>query len=325
MINKKISPSNSEFIFKNVTNRMYGKEIDFRPVVKELSQLKQGGQLLYSHLNIISDSKIWPFHKWWRWPAESEIEESLLKTKDLFLPLSKLSKSHEARIDREKKIFNVLYYNIFKHLELTSIVLRFVDEENYAIYSPPIARFLNHPRGHSYATEYINYLGELRKYREIYGLPKVAQIDMFLWAVEILGDERKGIIELFHTNFEKSIGITAVNMIIKENIFGKRDLEKARFYLEVRAVDTAAKWAGCAFEESVRIACDRYQIKQFNQDRRKPLGVLMKELALKSELDKKQFIEIVEKRNNAFHPRGYHFTKQEVEDMISATQKIESI
>ena len=205
-------------IFNRVSKKRYGKEVNFEPLTEELSKLKKDGCLTYEHLDKISDRNIWPFHKWWRWPAKKQIDEQLKKTAGLFKILSGLPKVHEERVETEKKIIEILYYDIFKHLELVSIILRFVDEENYAIYSPPVAKIISSPRGYSYSIEYLNYLKELRKYRDIYQLEKVAYVDMFLWAIEVLGDEREGIMDFIHRNLEKSNREEILNEIMEQEV-----------------------------------------------------------------------------------------------------------
>ena len=168
----KVSQPHVEAIFKSVSSKRYKKEVNFDPITIELSKLKEGGRLNYEHLELISDNNVWPFSRWWRWPTKDQISEYLLKTEGLFKCLNGLSEIHEERLEIEKNIIHVLYYDIFKHLELVSIVLRFIDEHNYAIYSPPVTRILNPPRGYSYTIEYLNYLREIRKYKFIYQLEK---------------------------------------------------------------------------------------------------------------------------------------------------------
>jgi len=321
-----ISKLDAENIFKIVAKRMYGQEIDFSPIIEDLSKLKTGGRLTYDHLLRISDEGIWPFKTWWRWPSREDIERQLDKTDRIFECLLDLPKEHEEREEIDSKLFNKLYYNIFKHIELVSIVLRFVDEENFAIYSPPLARILDHPRGYSYTSEYMNYVKELRKYRDIYKLDKVSQVDMFLWALEILGDERRGILELFHDRFEKDRKAAVVNRFMKKNVFKKNHFEKALFYLDVGAVDTAAKWAGCAFEDAVRNACNIQYISEYDEKGRRPLRTLVSMLCKeRKEYDFSRLADVVKKRNKASHPSSDKFALDEVELMIETTQEVADI
>jgi len=321
-----ITKLDAENIFKIVAKRMYGQEIDFSPIIEDLSKLKYGGKLTYEHLLRISDEGIWPFKTWWRWPSREDIEEPLDETDGIFECLKDLPKGYEEREERDTNLFNELYYRIFKHIELVSIVLRFVDEENFAIYSPPVARILDHPRGYSYTSEYMNYVMELRKYRDIYKLNKVSQVDMFLWALEILGDERKGILELFHDRFEKDRKAAVVNRFMKENVFKKNHFEKALFYLDLGAVDTAAKWAGCAFEDVVRNACNMLYISEYDEKGRRSLRTLVAMLCMgRKEYDFERLADVVRKRNKASHPSSDQFTLDEVKLMIETTREVADV
>jgi hypothetical protein len=271
-----VSKSLVEAIFKTVSSKRYTKAVDFDSITKELSKLKEGGRLTYEHLEMISDEKVWPFSNWWRWPTKDQIYESLLKTEGLFRDLNGLSEIHEERLEIEKNIIHVLYYDIFKHLELVSIVLRFIDEYNYAIYSPPVTRILNPPRGYSYTIEYLNYLKEIRKYKFIYQLEKAAYVDMFLWAIEVRGDESEEILDLFHKHIEDSVRKDVVRNILNKNVMNKSDLEKSIFYCDIGEYDLAAKLAGCAYENALQKKCIEKRIPLVDENNKpKTLGAIV--------------------------------------------------
>lgn len=319
----KIPLSAAGKIFYRVSKKRYGKDVNFSPLIEELSKLKRGGCLTYEHLETISDEDIWPFHKWWRWPAREQIYEQLKKTDGLFRIFSILPKEHELRINAEKEIIEILYYDIFKHLELVSIVLRFIDEDNFAIYSPPVAKIIKSPRGYSYTREYLNCLKELRKYRDIYQLEKVAYVDMFLWAIEVLGDEREGIIDFFHRNLEKSKREEILNEIMEQEVLGKSDIEKAKFFLKVREVDTAAKWAGCAFEEVIIKRCRDNGIPLKNEEgKEKRLSELVDEPFVFLKRSREELRNIVRLRNKASHHSKHKFSFNEVKRMIDETESL---
>lgn len=148
---------------------------------------------------------------------------------------------------------------------------------------------------------------------------------MFLWAIEILGEEREGVIDFFHRNLEKSNREKILNEIMKQEVFGKPDTDKAKFFLKVGAADTAAKWAGCAFEDVIRMKCPGLGIPLRKENgKRKELSELIKEsyeLLNKSydELDK-----ILKLRNKASHPSKYKFNFHEVKNMIDVTENLKN-
>lgn len=319
----RVTQPHIEAIFKMVSNKIYKKEINFVPLTEELSKLKEGGSLKYEHLEMIADENVWPFSTWWRWPAKDQISECLSKTEGLFITLNGLSEIYEMRRETERKIINILYYDIFKHLELVSIVLRFIDEDNYAIYSPPVAHIMNSPRGYSYENEYLNYLNEIRKYKEIYQLDKVAYVDMFLWAIEVLKGEREEILELFHRNIEENVRKNVISDILKKEVMKKTDIQKAQFYFDIGEYGTAAKWAGCAFENAFKKRCADRKIYLSHADGTpKTLGELVKEYPCSSKNKRNQLHSIVELRNYAAHPSSYEFSSDDVRFLIKSTEDI---
>lgn len=314
-----VSKREVEDLFEKVTAKRYSKAVDFHSLSEELSKLKYGGCLTYQQLEAVSNPHIWPFDRWWRWPERSQIEESLKRTDGIFIELADLPNDSESRHDVEKKIVKFLYSEVFRNIELVSIVLRFIDEYNFGIYSPPVAYLINPPRGYSHSSEYLSYLRELRKYRDIYELDKVAYVDMFLWAIEVIGDERAGIISVFHRDIKKSQRDSALKEIARQELFRKSDLRKAEFYYEIKLYNTAAKWAGCAIEEAFR---DKYRRRGFSlwraDERRKSLCDYCMEHP-KWPPGKKQ--EIVWLRNNAAHPSGHDFLEKEVAFMIGVAKE----
>jgi len=319
-IDPRISSNQIEIIFRDVSKKRYKKAVDFSSLNGELSKLRTGGCLSYEHLKMIADPNIWPFENWWRWPDRRQIRADLKKTKDLFIGLDGLSDIHEERIEEEKRIFNILY-SIFKHIELVSIILRFIDEENFAIYSPPVVHAVNSERGDSYTGEYINYLREIRKYKSIYGLEKAAYVDMFFWAIEV-EEEREGILNLFHRKITRDIRNSAIKGIVNNDVFKKIDIDKARFYLDIEDLNTAAKWAASAIESAIREKCNRLGIHLGREGRIRTLGGLISNcpgiLAQKKE-------RIVELRNLAAHPSGHEFSLEEVRYLIDQTEAVEAI
>lgn len=294
----KITPERVEKLFKKVSKKKYGKEINFTPIIEELKKLKKGGALTYKHLEKIADPDCWPFSKYWRWPSKEQIEEELKKTDGLFKILDGLPEEHEKRKEKERKVIWKLY-DIFKHLELTSIVLRFVDPDNYAIYSPPVAKILNSPRGTDYVSEYLNYLEGLRHWRDIYGLKSVELVDMFLWALEE-GYENDEIIKVLHQEFsEENIKKIQVEEF-REKVLRAKDEEKAEYYYKIGECDTAAKWAGYAFERIIRKKYGQYV--DYKESEKEKLKYLIRKLCELLFKDESSLLRVANLRNRAMHP-----------------------
>lgn len=292
--------------FQKACTRRFGRKVDFTPLEEELGRLKKGGSLTYGHLEKIANGQIWPFSDFWRWPVREQIEEELRSTEGLFKRLDGL-RSEYGETEEEEKPFVKHLYDIFKNLELVSIVLRFVDPENYGILSPPITKILNCPRGDDYATEYTNYLKELRKYRDIYQLERVAYADMFLWAIAELEDQRDGLLQFFHRSVEESNRKKIVREIIGRDILGRPPIEKAKFYLEkVEDYNTAAMWAGYAFvnlfeEKCLKNAISLWHKNSEGREERKKIPELIKELCHRLDKDSKDLLDVTNLRNKSAH------------------------
>jgi len=145
---------------------------------------------------------------------------------------------------------------------------------------------------------------------------------MFLWAIEVLGDEREGILDLFHQNLEKNKREDILNDIIKQEVLGKPDLEKAKFYLKVGDFYTAAKWAGCAFENVIRKKCKKCGIALMKEGKEKKLTLLVNESYEFLKKSKRELNQIVDLRNKASHPSDHKFNFHEVKHMIEITESL---
>lgn len=324
----RISEKEIKEIFDKICEIRFGRRLNYEPIENELGKLKKGGALTYRHLEIIGNNNYWPFNDYWAWPSREQIEDKLKDTENLFKDIDEEFDEEEKRIPNEDEIFKKLF-KIFKHIELVSIILRFVCPEHYGIYSPPVCKILNPPRGKDYTEEYLNYIKKLREWRDIYELRKAAYTDMFLWALEEhsrFPDEKKDptltkmYVEIFSRSREGNPSIT--------NILNFSDFEKACAYLESGDYDTAAKWAGISFESTIREIYQRhnYKIKIENENKRYiPLGTLIlkiSEVLIDSEEEKKEIFETKELRNEAMHPSGKKFTKEEVEKMINTIEML---
>jgi len=128
--------------------------------------------LSYSMIKRLTSRKYWIFDDYWIVPSWWKLRKDLKKTKGLFMDLPR----------NEKEAIGKLY-DVFKNIEVVSIVLRFVDPENFAIISPPVRFVLKQPPRETYIEEYLDYLSTLRRYAQEYECGKVADADLALWAL----------------------------------------------------------------------------------------------------------------------------------------------
>lgn len=151
----------------------FGRVPDFNSIESLCSSIKNTEKALsYKILEGLTDKRHWNFKDYWIIPDQSDLEKDLKKTRGIFLNLPK----------NEKNTIEVLY-KIFKNIEVVSIVMRFIDSENYGIISPPVRYALKLFPKKNYVEEYLDYLSSLRNFAEEYKFDKVADADIALWSL----------------------------------------------------------------------------------------------------------------------------------------------
>jgi len=117
-------------LFPKLTSIMFGWEYNMDEIEKKLSNVKENDRLDSNDLLRICDSKEWDYKKFW---------PDLVGTIDLDQPIKGIFKlGWEGR----KKAISKLYKR-FLNIEVVSVILRFVDPQNYAIISPPVENFFS--------------------------------------------------------------------------------------------------------------------------------------------------------------------------------------
>lgn len=181
--------SNFRSLFRKALIEKFGASASLELLEQKVSHLRTGVPINYEDLETIADESLWPFKKFWKWPAKEQINEGLNKTGALLIKIA------EDVSQNEKESISSLNH-IFNNIALVSILLRFVFPEYYGIYSPPVLHIVGVERGKNEVEDYLNYLQILRnildiyEIRERYDVERVADVDMLLFAVaELGGDE----------------------------------------------------------------------------------------------------------------------------------------
>jgi hypothetical protein len=96
---------------------------------------------------------------------------------------SPISLPEELEDEKAKKEAIRLLYESLKHIEVVSVILRFMCPDVFGIFSPPVASFLRLSPLPSPIDTYLMYLNVLKNFVEHYKvLKRVADIDMALWS-----------------------------------------------------------------------------------------------------------------------------------------------
>lgn len=158
--------------FKEVTEKKYGTAQDLAAIELAVAPLRNRRPLTYDELRDFESPRNWVFKTWWVFPPEHHVTQELKSREFNFWRLPQ----------KEQSLIKSLL-DVFKSIELVSIILRFVRPEHYGIISPPVERILNVRRGSNAVETYLNYIEDLRKIAEHYNFERVADADMALWVL----------------------------------------------------------------------------------------------------------------------------------------------
>lgn len=161
-------------IFPRLTKVMFGREYDMAEIENKLSHVKEKDCLEKGDLQVIAEAKEWDFKKFW--PDFTSVLVSDKPIRGIFT----------SSWEEKKRTISALYKR-FLHIEVVSVILRFVDPQNYAIISPPVERFLSLQPRENHVEYYISYLNLLKKTSKHFQMPKkLADVDMALWSLSFL-------------------------------------------------------------------------------------------------------------------------------------------
>ncbi len=77
--------SNFRSLFEKALFETFGASANFELLEQKVSHLRTGVPIKYEDLETIADESLWPFKKFWKWPAKKELNESLDKTGALLI------------------------------------------------------------------------------------------------------------------------------------------------------------------------------------------------------------------------------------------------
>src|SRR3972149_2220207 len=100
-------------LFNEIMRKKHNMEVDFRAVELSLDPVRKGDALTYIDLEMMAKEELWPFKKYWMWPAKEQIEAKLYKTRGLFIDPA-WKETADIKIIRELS-------GIFRNISLVSI------------------------------------------------------------------------------------------------------------------------------------------------------------------------------------------------------------
>ena len=226
----------SLYMFPKLTKIMFDMEYNMAEIENKLSKVREDDRLDNNDLLRIRDAREWNYKKFW---------PDLVSAIDLDQPVNGIFKlGWEGR----KKTISELYKR-FLNIEVTSVILRFVDPQNYAIISPPIENFFTLQPKDDHVEYYIYYLNLLKKTSKHFKLPNsLANVDMALWSLTYIlknwGDKEfrakwterdRSIIELIIHCYKNDLYFKKIRLseVLKQAYqdIGKSECEPDRIFL----------------------------------------------------------------------------------------------
>jgi hypothetical protein len=297
--------------YGSISKKKYGKHFDLAAIEKTVHDRKLSSKrnLIYSDLQFFKAREHWWFEKFWVFPPAEAIHPALQEKTLNFWNLPK----------EEAKLISELL-DIFKSIELVSIILRFINPRDYGIMSPPVERILDVRRGSDAIETYLNYVGNLREIAKCFDFKRCADVDMALWVLheKCYGQFRDFKIETAYGNDPVFLHIRAKNLVMPLAGLSRARLAEA---LPREMNDLAALIACSEFEKQISrvfrlLSPD--SIKQKLED-------IINDLPNYGPIDqirKKNWHRFRKIRNRLFH-EDQHPTDKETVDLIQEVIHIE--
>jgi len=294
--------------FYELIKSRFNREADFGSIEKGLEHLRNGDALTYADLELIGDERYWPFKQYWMWPAKEQIQDKLKETKEKFI-------DPVRNEQRERELIRCLSA-IFRNLSLVSIVMRFVWPEYYAIYSRPNLKVLRVERGANDEAEYMNYIRVMRLLKRSFGVERVADVDIIVWAIAKREEAHAEFFRILAEQLPENLTPGELILSLHDN-----PLKVAQVYLRKGDYKTSSFWASQAFEST--IIAEHQRLNGIGGLRKADLKTLINELCSHSEYEnwKGKLHELRKPRNKAIHPE-HEFTQDNAKKLIKGVKKL---
>lgn len=227
--------------FQSLCEKKYGSRFDLPAIERSVAHLRSHRPLTYDELRQFESPEHWWFEKFWVFPPEHHVTAALKRRKFNFWQLPA----------NEKDVIATLL-DVFKSIELVSIILRFIRPEHYGIISAPVERVLDVRRGSDAVETYLNYLQDLRAVRQNYGFDRASDADMALWVLHerCFGDHRDPAIEKEYAGDRFLLRLRTKNLVA--HLVGSYSYTMLAESLFDVHLELAAQMGGIAFERMVR-------------------------------------------------------------------------
>ena len=317
--------------FPDVSEKRWGigKPFDFKALEGSVEDLRSRRMMIVDihqrfeqHFKETSD---WWFNKFWILPSVDNLSPEEQKKTFSF---HQLSKGNEGGPNEGKAIKALL--SAFRHIELVSIILRFILPESFGILSPPVQHVLALSSRRDHVETYLNYLDNLRFIRDKYEFESAAKADMALWVLEHKCYFDGMVNPRIKQKFEKDK--IMLRLRAKNTVGPIEDLTPAWRAIAFRTIDdNLAALIGCHGLENyvkklARLEKVEEKAKQLAKDERPTLEPRIKALDAQGKLSflnlgKEDLDNLSKLRNKVFH--GETIFEKDIELLISTVLKLE--
>ncbi|TAM79089.1 MAG: hypothetical protein EPN47_18950 [Acidobacteria bacterium] len=155
-------------LFDETAGSVFARVQNLESVEKDVARVFDAVQIGSSVLHAIESSGAWDYPNWW-----PRLSDSL----DPPAPIPQDFPSSSA----ERRLIKDLYGRL-RHIEVLSVVLRFVFPRQFGILSPPVTQLIALPPRLDHVEYYLDYLHILREFAEHYGGGlRVTDVEIALW------------------------------------------------------------------------------------------------------------------------------------------------
>ena len=303
-------------LLPELTARKYKRAQDLKEIEQHTAHIRSSCRLTYDDLEVLKENRFLDVSMFGYWPTRDEIACDLEGRKFNFLDLP----------ESEEQVVQELQ-SVFHQIELVSVILRFVDPNNYGILSPPVERILGICSAEDHHEKYRLYVTNLRRVRDnVDGLAAAAQVDVALWvlSVGVLSEELEDESQCNRLRREY-VSDLLLRTIRVENLtrhlFGdlrRGELAEALNRCSTNAAhELAGQIAGIEFEKSIKA------ILRTHRESREGLWSLVQDVCTQQRSARRNqtmWENAVEIRNRLIHTNG-QWSNHDVERLIEAMQQ----
>jgi hypothetical protein len=238
-------------LYPEALRRFTDVAVNAQQLEDDLAAARATMQVSKKELEAIENAAQWAYLVWYP-PVSERIDEPIQLPRDV------------ASTQQKKNAVEILHDRL-KHIEVVSVILRFLCPHEFGILSPPVVSLLNlaPAEGEEHVEHYLRYistLNELRKHYKV--LQRLADIDMALWTAAHLSRD---------PHFEELNESMFADMFFQEvrlrnalrglgRRWGKTNQERLVLSQVLLRHDSrlAALIAGVCYEDALRGICEQH-------------------------------------------------------------------